>query len=360
MQNNGLRAGAAACPAYHAANRKLPLQGSGETEKNYGAEWCRNAFLSKRIKAIAPKCVTREWDGNTYNYITRENYEFLRDSYLRYAGLLGVEAKHRPARSIGESILRLRTEMDVLIGDGLNVNLEYEEDRLFFALWKYHRWGKCTLYWFPVKFLECLNPRLRRITITFLHELMWSNGMDTMNNEEDTDFVLECEAEAATEEGDKKDREERLKMIQSYKSGKIYRLLERVKGESYYKNLPKELARYETKNDFERNLVQVMQDGLELIDPEHSIMKYAYDPFYDENPDFTPMYLEQQIRLIYDIHDGITASLEGYFNSSMQETYEIIPTTVYKLSPQTEKLFFMDDYPERFFTWADKFIELTA
>lgn len=360
MQTIGIRAGRAACPAHYAANRKLPPQGSGETEKNYGAKRCRNAFLGTRVKAIAPKCVTREWNGITYNYITRENYEFLRDSYMRYAGLLGVEAKHRPARTIGESILRLRTEMDALIGSGLNVNLEYEEDRLFFSLWKCHQWGKCTLYWFPVKFLECLNPRLRRITITFLHQFMWSNSLDTMNDEEDTGYVLEWKAEAAAEEVDKEDREGRLKLIDSYNNGKIYRLLERVHTKSYYKNLPKELERYEAKNDFERKLIETMKDGLELIRPERSIMQYAYDPFFDENPDFLPMQLERQIRFIYDVHDSITASMEEYFNSSMQETYEIIPTTVYRLSPQTERLFYMDDYPERFFTWADKFIELTA
>lgn len=360
MQTIGTRAGAAACPAHYAANRKLPQQRSGETEKNYGAKRCRNAFLDTRIKAITPKCVTRQWDGVTYNYITRENYEFLRDSYLRYAGLLGVEAKHRPARSIGESILRLRTEMDALIGSGLNVNLEYEEDRLYFALWKCHQWGKCTLYWFPVKFLECLNPRLRRIAVTFLHQFMWSNSLDTMNDEEDTDYVLEWEEETMPEERNKEDREEHLKTIESYKSGKIYRLLKLVRTKSYYKNLPKELERYEAKNDFERDLIKAMKEGLELIRPERSIMQYAYDPFFDENPDFLPMQLERQIRFIYDIHDGITASLEEYFNNCMQETYEIIPTTVCRLSPQTERLFCMDDYPERFFTWADKFIELTA
>lgn len=360
MQIIRIQAGGAACPAHYAANRELLQQRSRETEKNYGAERCRNAFLGTRIKAITPKCVTREWNGITYNYITRENYEFLRDSYLRYVALLGVETKHRPARSIGESILRLRAEMDALVGDGLNVNLEYEEDRLYFALWKCHQWGKYTLYWFPLKFMECLNPRLRRITVTFLHELMRSNGLDTMNDEEDTNYVLEWETEAAVDEEDKKVRKERLKLIEAYKSGKIYRLLKRVRIRSYYKNLPKVLKRYEANNDFERNLIKLMQDGLELLRPERSIMQYAYDPLFDENPDFTPMYLGRQIRFIYDIHDGITASLEEYFNNSMQETYEITPATVYKLSPQTERLFCMDDYPERFFTWTDKFIELTA
>lgn len=360
MQTIGIRPGGAACQAHHATSRKFPAQGSGETEKNYGAERCRNAFLDTSIKAIMPKCVTREWNGVTYNYVTRENYDFLRDSYLRYAELLGVEAKHKPAKSISESILRLHAEMNALVGDDLNVNLEYEKDHICFTLWKYHQWGKCTLYWFPVKFLECLNPGLRRIAVTFLHEFMRSNRLDTMNDEEDTDYVLEWEAEAAADEGDKKDREERLKMIESYKNGRIYRMLERVRVRSYYKNLPGKLARYETKNDFELELVKLMKDGLELIDPERSIMQYAYDPFFDENPDFTPMYLERQIRFIYDIHDGITASMEEFFNNSMRETYEITPVTVYKLSPRTERLFFMDDYPERFFTWADKFIELTT
>ena len=149
-------------------------------------------------------------------------------------------------------------------------------------------------------------------------------------------------------------------MDEHHKRGKISRLLTEVRDKSYYKNLQKELERYEAKNDCERNLIEAMKEGLELICPERSIMQYAYDPFFDENPDFLPMQLERQIRFIYDIDDGITASLEEYFNSSMQETYEIIPTTVYRLTPQTEELFYMDDYPERFFTWADKFIELTA
>ncbi|KAB4253889.1 hypothetical protein [Bacteroides uniformis] len=359
MQTAGIQAGGTACQAYHGANGKFPVQGCDKTEKNYGAKRCRNAFLNTRLRPIPPRCVTREWDGVTYNYITQENYEFLRDSYLNYAELLGVEARHKPAKSIGENIIRLYAEMDGLIGDGLNVNLEYERERLYFALWKYHRWGEYTLYWFPVKFLECLSPELRRIAITFLHELMVSNRIETMNDEEDTDYILECEAEAAAE-NDEKERDDWLRKIESYTNGKIYRLLERVRTKSYYKNLPKKLANYQAGNDFEKRLVDGMRAGLDFIIPDRSIMQYAYDPFFDEEPDFTPMYLERQIRFIYDIRDGITSSLEEYFNNSLQETYEITPVTVYKLSPETDKLFFMDDYPERFFKWADKFIELTA
>ena len=115
------------------------------------------------------------YDGNGINVITRENYEFLRDSFFNYALLLKKEATHTPGNSIGESIAKLYNEMDELVGDGMNVNIEQKNGRLYFYLWKYHNWGELTLYYFPVKFLESLNPTLRRISIPFIHNLMRAN-----------------------------------------------------------------------------------------------------------------------------------------------------------------------------------------
>ena len=98
---------------------------------------------------------------NSINVITRDNYEFLRDSYFRYSLLLQKEGVHMPGNSIGEGIANLYDEMNTLVGDELHVNIEQEAGRLFFRLWKYHKWGSFTLYYFPVKFLESLNPILR-------------------------------------------------------------------------------------------------------------------------------------------------------------------------------------------------------
>ena len=47
-------------------------------------------------------------------------------------------------------------------------------------------------------------------------------------------------------------------------------------------------------------------------------------------------------------------------NACSRETYDITPVTTCDLSPDTEELFRMDDYPERFFRWADEFITLTS
>ena len=60
--------------------------------------------------------------------------------------------------------------MDALVGEGLNVNIEEQDGRLLFKLWKAHHWGKLTLYYFPMKFVEALGSELRRISITFIHD----------------------------------------------------------------------------------------------------------------------------------------------------------------------------------------------
>lgn len=101
-----------------------------------------------------------------------------------------------------------------------------------------------------------------------------------------------------------------------------------------------------------------MKEGLDFLSPEHGIMEYSYDPFYEEEPECLPMYLWQQIRVVYDSNDMVTDYLVDYYNSYSRETYDIIPATTLALSPETEKLFYMDDYPERFLQWADKFINI--
>lgn len=49
-----------------------------------------------------------------------------------------------------------------------------------------------------------------------------------------------------------------------------------------------------------------MKEGLDFLSPEHGIMQYSYDPFYEEEPECLPMYLHQQIRVVYDSNDMVT------------------------------------------------------
>lgn len=161
-----------------------------------GSKRGRNSFLSTAFIPLAQNNLTVDcYDSgecNSINVITRDNYEFLRDSYFRYSLLLQKEGVHTPGNSVGEGIANLYDEMNTLVGDELHVNIEQEGGRLFFRLWKYHKWGSFTLYYFPVKFLESLNPVLRRIAITFIHKLMKANGIDTFVDYEESDFCLKC------------------------------------------------------------------------------------------------------------------------------------------------------------------------
>jgi hypothetical protein len=208
-----------------------------------------------------------------------------------------------------------------------------------------------------MKFVEALNPTLRRISITFIHNLMRANGISTILDEDDTDYIFMWLKEDDPQE-EEEETGKRLELVRSYEKGKIGRLLKHVEKKSYYKDLPKALEKYTPQNDFERSIVGAMKKGLPFLNPGHGIMQYGYDAFYEEEPDFQPMRLDQQIRVVYDCDDMVSEYLVDYYNNNSQETYDIIPITTCALSPETDRLFIMDDYPERFFKWADEFINI--
>lgn len=112
------------------------------------------------------------------------------------------EAVHAPGLTMAEGITRLHDEMSDLVGNDMNVNIEQDGERLIFRLWKCHRWGELTLYYFPVKFVENLGPELRRISVTFIHNLMQANGIDTILDEDDTEYALTWLAEENDDEQD--------------------------------------------------------------------------------------------------------------------------------------------------------------
>ena len=292
----GRISGGTARETYHCGNRKEGALRHGKKETDCGTQRCRNSFLNATFLPISPsELFTDGTDGKPHNLITQENYEYLRDSFFRYALLLKKEAVHTPGRTPGESIARLHEEMCNLVGNDMNVNIEQDEERLLFRLWKCHEWGELTLYYFPTKFMERLGPELRRISVTFIHNLMQANGINTVLDEDDMDYALTLMSEDDSGET-ASDRKKRRRLLHSYEEGRIHALLRRVERKSYYKNLPKAIDRYKPKDGYEQSLLSVMKEGLEFLTPEHGIMEYGYDPFYEEEPDFLPMYLSKQIR----------------------------------------------------------------
>ena len=130
-----------------------------------------NSFLKTTFQSTVPSFIIKDYGEDTFNIITQENYDFLRDSYFRYAELLNVKVDHAPGKTLNESINHLYYEMQTILSDNIGLNIEMYDSRLHFTLWKCHRWGTCKLYYFPVKFLTRINNGLSRIAISFLTSL---------------------------------------------------------------------------------------------------------------------------------------------------------------------------------------------
>lgn len=330
----------------------------GQEKEDGGTRRCRYPFLTASLAKMPPRSVVKECrQGEEYEFISQENYEFLRDSYLRYANLSGRGGlPFSPCGNVGADIAKLYMAMAALVGNDIGVNLEQNEGRLKFRLWKCHRWDEPTMYYFPVKFIEGLNPRLSRISATFMHDLMLGNGMNTVLDCEAFDYVMECLFDP--DEEPSKEAEERARLCRSYKKGKIGRLLRRVGSKRYYGNLARALDRYMPQNGYEKELVGLMGEGMQFLYPKKPLLDYAYDPYSRENPEFNPIGLKSQVMVIYDVQDFMTEYLMDHYNSYYPETYAILPVEILDLSPDTDRLFSMDDdYPTRFSLWADRFIE---
>jgi len=344
---------------YYQSDRAGYSQRSEQGKTDYGAQRCRNSFLKTVFPPIAPGVVTRNWQGEDINYITEKNYNFLLESARNYASLLGVNLKHNPGNSIGEGISNIYDELDGIIGN-INLNIEPVESILQFVLWKYHNWGDYTFYWMPVKFMETLNPGLRRIAHTFIHLFMHSNGMVTTNESFDVEWILEW-AEDGLPECDPSDRKRNARLIASYRSGKIYKLMERIDSKAYHKNLPAVLDKYTPNNEFEEELIALFKEGSQFIGKDKpSIMSYGYDPLDDEDRGYHPVDMERMIRVVYDLDDFVTEWMMDWANSELRESYDISPATQLAISPDTTEVFSMDQYPDNFFKWFDKLCTLIA
>ena len=317
-----------------------------KTKENCGTKRCRNSFLTTPISPIGPKTVYADGDDGGLNLITQENYEFLRDSYFRYAELMNVKATHKPGKGLGESIANLYREMCDLVGESANVNFETTEGRLHFNLWLPYSWDYLTLFCFPLKFVETLNPTLKRIVITFLHDFQMANSISSLPETDFWEYITDLMIE---------EDEEITKPYMN--NGKADRLFTKISSKSYYKNLSRAIDQYKCNNDFETKLIALLREGLEFTYGDKNIMSYAYDYLYDYDRATLPICLVEQILFVYEF-DTTVDIYEQMLGEQESESYQIVPCNTLLVTPQTDKLLSEtnDPYPEKFCNWAGRFI----
>ena len=94
--------------------------------------------------------------------------------------------------------------------------------------------------------------------------------------------------------------------------------------------------------------MELITEGVSLIakDSPH-ILNYDYDYASEKERDFEPPPLEYQILLTYSITDTVTKDMESCFSTDCQETYNQTPVSFTFITPETEKLFRPENYPEQ-------------
>ena len=217
-----------------------------------------------------------------------------------------------------------------------------------------------TLFWLPVDFTENLPVPLRRIVREFIRQFVRYHGLNAVTETwyyelavEELDDWKNRDPEASPQTIRKYKR-----LAESYQSGKIAKTLKRMEGKPFCTDLEEKVRKYRAAVKEERELLELIREGMGLITPGNPcIMQYGYDWAYERSPDFPPIDLDCQIMLAYSNNDTLTENMECYFNSDYRETYAITPVTSMYLTPETDRLFRMDDYPERLSGWMERFTQ---
>ena len=340
---------------------RQPPRTRQQKEKPAAARTKRKSIQPRRNHPVTPDYYMESRAGEKINLTTRENFDFLYRSALRYSGLVGLRLPFRPTRkSPRMNIIKLYRAMDTILPE--HVNLEEENGRLYFCLYRFHEWPEYKLFWIPLEYTERLPEKLGKIALEFIRQLARHHGIpkstDTSYYEMAHDYLEDYRL--YDEEATAGEIRRKAALARLYEKGKAHRILKRMDNpKGFLADLEGEIRKYHTKKNYERALLELLTEGTAYISyGSPSIMQYSYDWAYEEAPDFRPVGLETQIMVTWSVKDAMNDEMESYFNSDYQESYAITPVTTFHLTPDTEKPFSMDDFPERFSQWLARFTKL--
>mgnify|MGYP006987329441 CR=1 FL=1 len=232
--------------------------------------------------------------------------------------------------------------------------------KLYFCLYRFHEWPDYTLFWIPIDFIEKISVPVRCIVREFIRRFIRHHGLNMVKETWYYELALEELRDWKERDPDASPQEIRQNnlLAESYETGKISKALKRMEGKPFCVRLEDKIRECRTEAKRERELLGLVSEGLELITPDNPcLIQYYYDWAYEKEPNFPPIGLDTQIMLAYSNNDMLAENMESYFNSDCRETYAITPVTYMYLTPETDRLFRMDDYPERLSKWMQRFMQ---
>lgn len=322
----------------------------------------RNGFLTGRLLPVASGLHV-ETDGVKTDVATMANLDYLYRSAANYAELLGVRLKFNVKRYVEHPKLgmaELYRAFDAIVSE--NVNIEFDGGRLVFCLYRFNKWPDYEVLWLPLDFTDSLSKEVRRVTLEFIRRFARHHGMWNITSSYHfsmaEDWLTYEEDEA--DDGKGKDRAERRhtqRLLESYNSGRISRLFKRMDGRAFCMDIEKALDSCNPASEAEQTLLGLIKDGLMLIGKgKPSIMDYEYDWAKEDDPDIMPVGLESQILLAYSLDDVVAEKVMQAFSADVHEGYNLTPVTRLFITPETDKVFKEDDFPERFTKWFYNFV----
>lgn len=332
----------------------------GPKKKTAAPDRKRNAFLTGKIRHVATDYYMKsEADKTEVNLTTSENFDFLYRSAVRYAELSGTRLPFRPRKggSPRMNITGLYRAMDEMLPE--QVNLEEKGGKLYFCLYRFHEWPDYTLFWIPIDFIEKLSVPVRCIVREFIRWFVRHHGLGTLKEMWYYEMALEELFDWENRDSDASPQEIRKNKLlaESYENGKISKALKRMGRKPFCSRLEEKLRECRTEVETERKLLGLVNEGLALITPDSPcLIQYDYDWAHEKNPDFPPIGLDAQFTLMYSVNDTLAVNMKSYFESDCHETYAITPVTYMYLTPETDSMFHMDDYPERLSKWMERFM----
>lgn len=349
--------------AYHIRTRTNGnKQGNRQKEKKKNSTGRKPyGFLKTRIPSLAPDMYVETDTDTKVNVTTKENFDFLYRSAVKYAQLMDMELPYHPERktSIREKIGLLYDALDSILSH--HINLELVEGRLQFCIYHFHEWPEYTLFWLPIDFTEKLNGGLKKITLEFIRRFIKHHCMLDITETlyyEMIEGYMDCIDTKDLDEEEMKEVQKQINLFYSYNKGKIHNRIRRMYSKAFCRNLEDHIRNYKPSNKQEKRLLELIGEGMSLIsDNSPCIMDYEYDWDGERERDFEPPPLRTQILLAYSISDYVTDEMENCFNSECQETFNLTPVSYTFITPETENLFRPDDYPERFSKWFSGFCE---
>lgn len=347
-------------PVYHPGNRTIDGHQQGnrrEEAKKTSASRKRNGFLTGRILPVSPDYIVTLNDETEINVTTEKSYDFLYHSALNYARLLGTELPYKipnkKKKQYRLEIVRLYEALESIVPE--QVNFEVIDSRLSFCLYRFHNWPDDTLFWMPIDFTKRLRCGLRQIALEFIRRFTRHHWMEKITGlpyyEMIEDGLFDYESM------DKRQKRQLMRLEKSYKKGgRISNALKRMSGRAFCTDWERKLETFMPADASEKELLELIREGKIFIGKDSpSILSYEYDWEREDEPEFFPIELGTLVALAYSIDDPVVKQLESFLNGAGMETYALTPVSTWILTPHTERLFPVDDFPERFAEWFNRF-----